>query len=98
MQKLSEENYSQKNNINKLQDQLLEYEQNNCKVLDELEMAKINNDKLLTKITEQNKTILQLEEDLKKSIDDKNKFEKENNLKLHHYKNKLEVSIIHIKI
>lgn len=92
MQELSEFNLSQKDNINKLQNQLLEYEQNSSKVLEELEMAKNYNDGLLKTITEQNNKIKTLEEELKKSVDDKDKLEKGLNHKLAHYKNKLEVS------
>lgn len=92
MQELSEFNLSQKDNINKLQNQLLEYEQNSIKVLEELEITKNNSDGLLKKITEQTIKITTLEEELKKMVDDKDKLEKGLNHKVAHYKNKLEVS------
>jgi len=98
MQELSEFNISQKENINKLQNQLLDYEQTNCKVLEELKVAKENSDDLLKKITDKNNMIMKLEEELKKTINDKDIMEKELNHKLTHYKNKLEVSLNELKI
>lgn len=92
MQQLSEFNLSQKDNINKLQNQLLEYEQNNSNIIEELEVAKEQCDELLKKTTNQNSRIMTLEEELKKSINDKDKLERGLNHKLSHYKNKLEVS------
>lgn len=93
MQKMRDLNLSQENIINKLQNQLLECEQKSCKVVDELENAKKDNDELLKKMMEKNKKILKIEEELKTSINDKIKFEKELNHKLQLYKNKLEVSV-----
>ncbi|VVC26804.1 Major intrinsic protein, conserved site [Cinara cedri] len=90
MQELSEFNSSQKDIINKLQNQLLEYEQNNCKILKELEISTEHNNELLKKNTEQNNNISKLEEELKKLINDRDKTEKGFNHKLTHYKNKLE--------
>lgn len=92
MQELSEFNISQKDNINKLQNQLLEYEQNNSKVLEELEVAKEHSGDLSKKIIDQNNKILKLEEELNKTVNDKDLLEKSLNHKLTHYKNKLEVS------
>lgn len=92
MQELSEFNLSQNNNLNKLQNKLLEYEQNNSKVLEELEMAKGYSEELLKKLTEKNNRIIKLEEDMKKSVNDKKKLEQEHNHKLQAYRNKLEVS------
>lgn len=92
MQELSEFNLSQKDNINKLQNQLLEYEMKHSKILEELESAKDHSDELLKNISKQNNTILTLEEELKKSINDKDRLEKGLNHKLAHYKYKLEVS------
>lgn len=92
MQELSEFNLSQNNNINKLQNQLLEYEQKYSKMLEELEAAKDYSDELLKNISKQNNTILTLEEELKKSVNDKDRLEKSLNHKLAHYKYKLEVS------
>lgn len=92
MQELSEFNLSQKDNINKLQNQLLEYEMKHNKILEELELAKDHSDELLKNISKQNNTILTLEEELKKSINDKDRLEKGLNHKLAHYKYKLEVS------
>lgn len=92
LQELSEFNLSQKDNINKLQNQLLEYEQKNNTILEELETASVHSDELLKKISKQNNTILTLEEELKKSINDKDRLEKGLNHKLAHYKNKLDVS------
>lgn len=91
MQELSEFNSSQKDHISKLQNQLSEYDQNNTKILEELEAAKDHNCELLKKITEQNNKITTLEEELKKSLNDKDILEKGLNHKLAHYKNKLEV-------
>lgn len=91
MQELSEFNSSQKDNIIKLQNQLLEYDQNNSKIIKELEVATDYNNELMEKNTEQNNKIIKLEEELKKSINDKDKTEKGFNHKLAHYKNKLEV-------
>jgi len=98
MQELSEFNISQKDNINKLQNQLLDYEQTNCKVLEELKVAKEQSDDLLKKISGKNNMIMKLEEELKKTINDKDIMEKELNHKLTHYKNKLEVSLNKLKI
>lgn len=92
MQELSDFNLSRNDNINKLQNQLLEYEQTNSNVLKELETTKEHIDELLNEITKKNNKIITLEEELKKSVDDKNKLEKGLNHKLTHYKNKLEVS------
>jgi len=92
MQELSEFNLSQNDNVNKLQSQLLEYEQKYSKMLEELDAAKDHSDELLKNISKQNNTILTLEEKLKKSVDDKDRLEKGLNHKLAHYKNKLEVS------
>jgi len=92
VQELSEFNLSQKDNINKLQNQLLEYEMKHNKILEELELAKDHSDELLKNISKQNNTILTLEEELKKSINDKDRLEKGLNHKLAHYKYKLEVS------
>jgi len=92
VQELSEFNLSQKDNINKLQNQLLEYEMKHSKILEELESAKDHNDELLKNISKQNNTILTLEEELKKSVNDKDRLEKGLNHKLAHYKYKLEVS------
>lgn len=92
MQELSEFNLSQNNNINKLQNQLLEYEQKYSKMLGELEAAKDYSDELSKNISKQNNTILTLEEELKKSVNDKDRLEKGLNHKLTHYKYKLEVS------
>lgn len=92
MQELSDFNSSQNDNANKLQNQILEFEQTNVKLLEDLERAKEHSEVLLKTITDQNNKILTLEEELKKSIDDKNKLEKGLNHKLAHYKNKLEVS------
>jgi len=60
MQELSEFNLSQKNNINKLQSQLNDYEQNNTKVLKDLEKAKEHGDGLLKTIAEKNNRIITL--------------------------------------
>ncbi|XP_027851398.2 nucleoprotein TPR-like isoform X1 [Aphis gossypii] len=90
VQELSEFNLSQKDNINKLQNQLLEYEMKHSKILEELESAKDHSDELLKNISKQNNTILTLEEELKKSINDKDRLEKGLNHKLAHYKYKLE--------
>ncbi|XP_022171411.1 nucleoprotein TPR-like isoform X3 [Myzus persicae] len=90
MQELSEFNLSQNDNINKLQSQLLEYEQKYSKMLEELEAAKDHSDELLKNISKQNNTILSLEEELKKSVNDKDRLEKGLNHKLAHYKSKLE--------
>lgn len=92
MQELSEFNLSQNNNINKLQNQLLNYEQNNIKIIEELESSKEYSNVLLKKTTEQNNRIKTLEEELKKKINDKDKLERGLNHKLSHYKNKLEVN------
>lgn len=92
MQELSEFNLSQNDNINKLQSQLLEYEQKYSKILEELDAAKDHSDELLKNISKQNNTILTLEEEFKKSVNDKDRLEKGLNHKLAHYKNKLEVS------
>lgn len=92
MQELSEFNLSQNDNINKLQNQLLEYEQKYSKMLEELEAAKDYSDELLKNISKQNNTILTLEEELKKSVNDKDRLEKSLNHKLAHYNYKLEVS------
>lgn len=92
MQELSDFNLSRNNNISKLQNQLLEYEQTNSNILKELETTKEHIDKLLNEITEKNNKVITLEEELKKSFDDKDKLEKGLNHKLTHYKNKLEVS------
>lgn len=92
MQELSEFNSSQNNNINKLQNQLLDYEQNNSKIIEELESTKEYSNELLEKITGHQNIIKTLEEELKKTVHDKNKLEKELNHKLLHYKNKLEVN------
>lgn len=92
MQELSEFNLSQNDNVNKLQNQLLEYEQNNSKILEELESAKNYNNGLLKTTEEQNNKITTLQEELKKLVYDKDKIEKELNHKVAHYKNKLEVS------
>jgi len=89
---LSEFNISQKDNINKLQNQLLEYEQTNSTVLDELKVIKENSNDLLKKITDQNNKIIKLEDELKRTVNDKDILEMELNHKLTHYKNKLEVS------
>ncbi|XP_025205590.1 nucleoprotein TPR [Melanaphis sacchari] len=90
MQELSKFNLSQNDNINKLQTQLLEYEMKHSKILEELETAKDHSDELLKNISKQNNTILTLEEELKKSINDKDRLEKGLNHKLAHYKYKLE--------
>lgn len=92
MQELSDFNLSRNNNISKLQNQLLEYEQTNSNILKELETTKEHIDKLLNDIAEKNNKVITLEEELKKSVDDKDKLEKGLNHKLTHYKNKLEVS------
>jgi hypothetical protein len=92
VQELSEFNLSQKDNINKLQNQLLEYEMKHNKILEELETTKDHSDELLKTISKQNNTILTLEEELKKSVNDKDRLEKGLNHKLAHYKYKLEVS------
>lgn len=90
MQELSEFNLSQNDNINKLQNQLSEYEQKYSKMLEELEAAKDYSDELLKNISKQNNTILTLEEELKKSVNDKDRLEESLNHKLAHYKYKLE--------
>uniref|UniRef100_A0A2S2PQR5 NUA/TPR/MLP1-2-like domain-containing protein n=2 Tax=Schizaphis graminum TaxID=13262 RepID=A0A2S2PQR5_SCHGA len=90
VQELSEFNLSQKNNINKLQNQLLEYEMKHNKILEELETTKDHSDELLKTISKQNNTILTLEEELKKSVNDKDRLEEGLNHKLAHYKFKLE--------
>lgn len=92
MQQLSDFNLSQKDNTNKLQSQLLEYEQKHITILEELETAKDHSDDLLKNISKQNNTILTLKEELKKSVNDKDRLEKNLNHKLAHYKYKLEVS------
>lgn len=92
MRELSEFNSSQKDNINKLQNQLSEYENSNSKMLKELEIATERSNELLKRNAELNNVIIQLREELKKSINDKDKIEKGFNHKLAHYKNKLEVS------
>lgn len=98
MQELSEFNSSQKDNITKLQNQLSEYEQNNNKVLEELDKTKEHSDELLKRITEQNNRIRTLEAELTKSQNDKDRLEKGLNHKLAHYKNKLEVSQVRLHI
>ncbi|CAI6354434.1 unnamed protein product [Macrosiphum euphorbiae] len=59
-------------------------------MLEELEAAKDYSDELLKNISKQNNTILTLEEELKKSVNDKDRLEKSLNHKLEHYKYKLE--------
>lgn len=92
MQELSDFNKSQNININKLESQLIEHEQNQNKLLIELETGKEHNKELMKKITEQDKTIKILKEELETSYNDKNKSEKEFNNKITQFKNKLEVS------
>lgn len=92
MQELSDFNQSQNININKLQSQLVEYEKNQNKLLIELETGKEYNKELMKKITEQDKTIKVLKEELETSINDKKKSEKEFHNKITQFKNKLEVS------
>lgn len=60
-------------------------------MLEELEKGKDYSDELLKKINEQKYKIFELEEQLKKSLNDKDRLEKGLNHKLAHYKNKLEV-------
>lgn len=99
MQELSEFKSSQKYDNNKFQNQLLEYEHVNSELLEELDVAKKYNYELLNKITEQNNKLLTLENELKKSVNDKDKLiknlhdcksvQKENNLQVGRCYNKL---------
>lgn len=92
MQELSDFNKSLNININKLQSQLVQYEKNQNKLLMELETKKEHNKELMKTITEQDKTIKILKEELETSFNDKNESEKEFNNKITQFKNKLEVS------
>lgn len=95
MQELSDFNKSQNININKLQSQLDKYEKNQNKLLVELETEKEHNKEHMKTITEQDKTIKILREELETTFNDKNESEKEFNNKITQFKNKLEVSSIY---
>lgn len=94
MQELSDFNLSQNDIVNKLQNQIHELEQTNIILLEDLKITKDHNEELLETVTHQKNKMFSLEEEMKKTIDAKNKLEKGLNHKLAHYKNKLEVGVI----